>query len=291
MVDWLALPPLTALRALAALSETGSTVAAGARLNVSHAAVSQQVKLLEERLGLSLVDRSGRQLALSAEGRQIADAVIEGLSGVETVIARLTGQEAARPLTVSCTPAFAGAFLLPRLADFQKTHPGQSLMIDPTATLKEVGPGGVEVALRYGGGDWPGLEAELLILTPVAIVAAPGLVPGDGPVNPADLSGYPWLQELGTSEASDFLSWHGARLDLSQGVTSLPGNMVLDAARDGRGIAVIARAFAEADIAAGRLRLLYEDRRKKGYYLVTRPGHLRPVARDFIRWVRAQARG
>lgn len=290
MIDWMALPPLTSLRALATLAQTGSTVEAGARLNVSHAAISQQIKGLEAHLGLPLVDRSGRKLALTEEGRQLADAMISGMSQVESIIEKLTGQRADRPLTISCTPAFATSFLMPRLADFQRRYPGVSLMIDPTPVLKEVGPGGVDVALRYGSGDWPGLQADPVILTRIAIVAAPGLVPGDGPVDPATLDGYPWLQELGTSEASDFLAFHGRKLDMSKGVTSLPGNLMVDAARDGRGIGVIARAFVEPDLAAGRLRLLYEDGRKKGYFLVTRPETMRPVARDFARWIRAQVR-
>ncbi|NIZ11599.1 LysR family transcriptional regulator [Pseudooceanicola sp. HF7] len=290
MIDWMALPPLTSLRALATLAQTGSTVEAGARLNVSHAAISQQIKGLEAHLGLPLVNRSGRKLALTEEGRQLADAMISGMSQVESIIEKLTGQRADRPLTISCTPAFATSFLMPRLADFQRRYPGVSLMIDPTPVLKEVGPGGVDVALRYGSGDWPGLQADPVILTRIAIVAAPGLVPGDGPVDPATLDGYPWLQELGTSEASDFLAFHGRKLDMSKGVTSLPGNLMVDAARDGRGIGVIARAFVEPDLAAGRLRLLYEDGRKKGYFLVTRPETMRPVARDFARWIRAQVR-
>ena len=290
MIDWMALPPLTSLRALATLAQTGSTVEAGARLNVSHAAISQQIKGLEAHLGLPLVDRSGRKLALTEEGRQLADAMISGMSQVESIIEKLTGQRADRPLTISCTPAFATSFLMPRLADFQRRYPGVSLMIDPTPVLKEVGPGGVDVALRYGSGDWPGLQADPVILTRIAIVAAPGLVPGDGPVDPATLDGYPWLQELGTSEASDFLAFHGRKLDMSKGVTSLPGNLMVDAARDGRGIGVIARAFVEPDLTAGRLRLLYEDGRKKGYFLVTRPETMRPVARDFARWIRAQVR-
>jgi LysR family transcriptional regulator, glycine cleavage system transcriptional activator len=290
MIDWIKLPPLSALRALAALAETGSTVQAGARLNVSHAAISQQIKGLEAHLGLALVDRGGRQLALTEQGRQVADAVIGGMSSIESVIERLTGQDAARPLMVTCTPAFASSFLMPRLADFQRRHPGVSLMLDPTPVIQSIGPGGADVALRYGTGVWPGLEAELLLNTPIAIVAAPALVGQGGALDPGDLTGYHWLQELGTNEASEFLRWHGRDLDMSKGVTSLPGNLMLDAARDGRGVAVIARAFVESDLVAGRLRLLYEDRRKKGYYLVWHPGHIRPLAREFMTWVRGQAR-
>ncbi len=77
--------------------------------------------------------------------------------------------------------------------------------------------------------------------------------------------------------------------NLRQGLTSLPGNLMIDAARDGHGVAVIARTFVEADIAAGRLRMLYEDDEREGYFLVTPPGLLRPPARIFAAWVMQQA--
>lgn len=237
-----------------------------------------------------LVMRGGRQLNLTDEGRQLADAVLGGMSGIEAVIERLTEARDDRPLTVTSTPAFASSWLMPRLADFQRQNPGLSLMLDPTPVLQEIGPGGADLALRYGAGVWSGLEAELLVNTPIAIVAAPDLVGEGGEIAPGDLTGYHWLQELGTNEASEFLELHGRTLDRSKGVTSLPGNLMLDAARDGRGVAVIARAFVEADLRAGRLRLLYEDSRKKGYYLVWNPTHLRGVARSFRSWVREQAR-
>ena len=96
MTDWLALPPLTALRAFSALADTGATVAAGARLNVSHAAISQQVKQLESHLGVALVDRSGRQLALTAEGRQLADALHLGFGTIGRAVEALTGADADR---------------------------------------------------------------------------------------------------------------------------------------------------------------------------------------------------
>ncbi|PJE30268.1 LysR family transcriptional regulator, glycine cleavage system transcriptional activator [Pseudooceanicola antarcticus] len=290
MIDWRSLPPLTALRALAALSETGSTVAAGARLSVSHAAVSQQVKALEEHLGLALVSRGGKALELTEEGRQLAQAVLAGVAGIEEVVRQLRGEEASRPVLVTCTPTLASYFLMPRLAEYQQAHPEVSLMIDPTPQLRDLGPGGADIALRYGNGTWPGLEAHLLVRSPVSVLASPELIPWEINPTPAELADYPWFQELGTNEASDFLEWQGARLNPTRGVTSLPGNLMIEALRSGRGVGPMARAFAEPDLEAGRLRLLHEDTRKKGYYLVTRRDGLRPAARDFARWVRRQAR-
>ncbi|MGH1424234.1 MAG: LysR family transcriptional regulator [Pseudooceanicola sp.] len=291
-MDWLSIPSLTALRAFAAYAETGSMTAAGRRLNVSHAAVSQQIRALEEFLGLTLIVRSGGGGGggdLSPEGRDLAEAVQGGFERMYRAIADLTGADADRAIQISTTPGFASNWLMPRLPDFRARHPGVSLMIDPTPEVRPLRPGGLDIAVRYGNGAWPGCVAELLVDTPITIVAAPSLV-GDGQfTSPADLTRFHWLQELGTSEASEYLGRYGAVLDRAQGLTSLPGNLVLQAARDGQGVAATAGAFAEADIAAGHLRLLFEDRKHKGYYIVTRDGVMRPQARLFYRWLRGQA--
>lgn len=289
MIPWRSLPPLTALRAFAAFAESGTLVAAAERLGVSHAAVSQQLRALEGYLGLSLLRRNGRELALTPEGRTLAAVLAEGFGAIAAEIARLSGAEAARPLRLTTTPSLAANWLMPRLSDFRARNPGIDVVIDPTGGLQPLGPDGFDVALRYGDGTWPGCEAHLLIASGVVVVAAPALV-GDRAVSRiADLADLPWMQELGTSEAADFLQAHGVTREAQRGMTSLPGNMMIDAARDGQGVAVIARAFVAADIAAGRLRELYSDPRRKGYYLVTPEGVLRPPVRAFARWVRRQA--
>jgi LysR family transcriptional regulator, glycine cleavage system transcriptional activator len=100
----------------------------------------------------------------------------------------------------------------------------------------------------------------------------------------ADLAGLPWLEELGTSEATAFLEKFGVTRDAGHGLTSMPGNLVLDAARDGQGLAVIARAFVEGDLAAGRLLVVHEDSEREGYFIVTRPGVQRPAVKAFATW-------
>ncbi|EAQ03646.1 Transcriptional Regulator, LysR family protein [Pseudooceanicola batsensis HTCC2597] len=289
-MNWSSLPPLTALRALAAYAETGSMAEAGARLNVSHAAISQQIRQLEERLGVTLLDRKGGPGALTAEGRTLARTTLDGFADIVRLVEELTGRDADRPVQISTTPAFASGWMMPRLARFRQKHPGISLMIDPSPELRDLAPGGLDMAVRYGSGVWPGLEAELIVETPIVIVAAPELVGDTVYDSPAELTKFHWLQELGTNEASDYLAHFGTVLDQARGLTSLPGNLMADAARAGQGIAVTAGAFVEQDLASGRLRLLFEDRRKKGYFLVTRPGVQRSGARALYRWLRSEGR-
>jgi LysR family glycine cleavage system transcriptional activator len=289
-MDWQILPPLTALRAFAALAETGGTAAAGARLNVSHAAVSQQVKQLEAHLGVALVDRTGRQLQLTAEGRDLADALNLGFGAIARAVETLTGADADRPLQISATPSFAAHWLMPCLSAFRQAHPQIDLMIDPTPRLVTLEPGGIDIALRYGTGDWPGLEAELLFRSPIVAVAAPQLVEGKRIDSPADLADLPWLQEFGTNEASDWLRRRGVVKERAAGLVQVPGNLLLDGLRNGQGVAVTVREWVRQDIAAGRLRLLFEEEVDSGYHIVTRPGVLRPPAKAFVRWLRRQAR-
>ena len=288
-MDWRSLPSLSALRAFSAFAECGSVAQAGRALSVSHAAISQQLRALEARLDLSLVDRSGPRPQLTPEGQQLAKALQEGFGTIAEAIAALSSEGDARPLQISTTPGFAVAWLMPRLPAFREAHPETGLSIDPSSSVVSLVPGGVEVALRYGDGSWPGLDARLLVRSPLAVVAAPELVGTRRYETPACLRGLPLLKELGTSEASDWFTRNGIVGDRAQGVTVLPGNLMIEAARRGQGVAVTARVSVQEDIVAGRLRLLFEDSAEKGYYTVTRPGVMRPALRAFITWLHKAA--
>lgn len=290
MLNWADLPPLTSLRAFAVLADSGSATAAGARLNVSHAAVSQQIRTLEAHMGVALVDRSRRRLQLTGEGAQLAEALKVGFGTIARAVEALTGADADRPLKISTTPSFAAHWLMPRLSAFRATHPGIDIMIDPTPQLARFEPGGLDIAIRYGTGDWPGLDAQLLFRSCIVAVAAPELVAGREVREPADLAGLSWLQEFGTTEASDWLRRRGVTRDREGGMTQVPGNLLLDGLRNGYGVAVTVREWVRHDIAAGRLLELFrDDAENAGYFTVTRPGVLRPPAKDLVRWLRKQA--
>ncbi len=287
-MDWRALPPLSSLRAFAAFAQTGSVTQAGAALNVSHAAISQQLRALESHLGVALLDRSGRGLRLTADGRALADSLGAAFASVAQTVAAITGAEDARPLQIACTPTFAANWLMPRLPRFREKHPDLDLMINPSPALTDPEPGGIDVALRYGTGPWSGFDAQLLMPAPLVIVGATSRFPKDAPVSIADLVANPWLQEIGTNEASQWIENLGLAGARPQSVTHLPGNLVLDGLRAGQGIALITRIAAEADIAAGRVRVLFEDDTGAGYHMLTRPGPARPPLRAFLRWLRSE---
>lgn len=284
------LPPLAALRAFAAYVETDQIVAAGAKIGVTHAAISQQLRALEKHLGVALLDRTGRTLQLTGEGQVLADAVTLGFGAIARAVEDITDADAARPVQVSCTAMLASAWLMPRLGGFRQKHPDIDLMLNPSPLMVPLEPGGIDVALRFGRGDWPGLVSEPLIMSPMVVVAAPSLVEGRTIETPADLTGLPWLEEAGVSEATRWLQRQGLDQTNQRGRVQVPGNLLLDGARDGQGVAVIVRHFVERDIEAGRLVELFEDDRRSGYHIVTREGVLRPSAKAFVRWLRRQTK-
>ena len=290
-MEWRDMPPLPGLRAFAAFVEAGNVVAAGRALSVSHAAVSQQLRSLEAHLGVALLDRSGRAMRLTPDGEVLAQGCTEGFGAIARAVALVTGVEAARPLHISPTPSFAAAWLMPRLSEFRQAFPDINLVLDPTAELVTLSPGGVDLSIRYGTGGWDGLDDELLIETSIVVVGAPDLLVGHDLSDLSRIGALPWLEEVGTSESTRWLETHGVPGGLRGTLTQVPGNLMLDGARDGQGVAVTVRTFVEADIQAGRLCVLHEDATPgAGYHLVTRPGVHRPPLRSFLRWIRRAAR-
>jgi len=290
-MEWRNLPSLSSLRAFAAVAEKKSFSAAGRDLNVSHAAISQQVRSLEDRLGTQLVVREGRGVALTPEGLQLADGLREGFAILQETVDGLLQADQSRPLNVTMTPSFAVSWLMPRISDFKHRHPDIELMLNPTADVVEFAPGGIDVAIRFGNGAWPGLDSELLLPSNYVIVGAASLVGDRAICDPAEIQDYPWLQELGTNELSLWLERQGVVPRSRLNINHLPGFMVLDGLRRGDGISATAKIFVESDIEAGTLKVLYEDIRptSSGYHLVTRPGVRRPPLKTFISWLKARA--
>jgi LysR family glycine cleavage system transcriptional activator len=289
-MDWRTLPPLSALRAFAAFAQTRNIVAAGEALGVSHAAVSQQLRALEGHLDVGLLDRTGRSLALTTSGEHLAQALQISFVGMVEAVEAITGQHETRPLHISVTPTFAASWLMPRLPKFRAAHEEVDLMIDPSPNIVTLSAEGIDVAIRYGTGPWPDVEAEMLLESPMVVVAAPSLV-GNGPLpNLNVLADYPWLEEIGTSEATSWLRRFGVS-KAKKGMVQVPGNLMLDGARDGHGVAVTVREFVARDIAAGRLRELHtESTPDTGYQIVTRPGVQRKWVKAFTAWLRREGR-
>ncbi len=294
------LPPLNALRAFEAAARHLSFTKAADELHVTPAAISHQIKALEEHLGLPLFRRLNRGLLLTDAGRACLPGLSDAFDLMAAAIEGLRAQDCSGPLTVSVPPAFAAKWLVPRLERFQERCPEIDVRVSATMRRVDFAREDVDVAIRYGAGRWPGVRAELLLPTEVFPVCAPTLPDGPRPLRtPQDLRhhvllhddsvasipGYPdwamWLRAAGVTEG----------FDPSRGPRFNHANLALEAAAGGRGVALTISALAAADLAAGRLIRPFELSVPTGfaYHVVCPPAVAeRPKVRAFREWLRAE---
>ena len=288
-MNWLKFPPLTALRAFAVFSETLNITKAGAALNVTHAAVSQQIKTLETHLGVPLVDRSGKVLSLTPSGEKLARDLSDGFSilkrGIDAAVSGYDSDE----VTLTISPAIAHRWLLPRLPEFQKAHPDIKLLVDPTSKRIDLAPNGPHVAIRFQDGRRKKLVPNAIIVTDMIIAAAPSILEGRTVEEPADLLDLPWMVELGTDEVRDWFSMHGLEGQEPASVMRMPGNLIMDAVLRGDVVAYTSRAFFEKELASGELIGLFPMPRFGTYYLQQLPEPVPNAVKALVKWLLQQS--
>ncbi|MEM6624296.1 MAG: LysR substrate-binding domain-containing protein [Pseudomonadota bacterium] len=286
-MDLTGLPPLVALRAFEAAARHRTLSGAAQELNVTHPAVAQQVRRLEQWLDTPLLVRSGRGVATTTEGALLAEGLSEGFATLAEAVDRLSASRADRPLRVTTTPTFAAGWLVPRIARFRQAHPGVELMINPTPDVIDLVGDDYDVAVRYGTGNWAGLESMRVVESDVAVIASPDLLAQYPVATPADLTALPWVQEFGTDEVRTWLRAQGVDDPILGSVINLPGNLAVDAVRSGQGVGLMARAWLADDLAAGTVVTLFDQQQDPslGYYVVHKPGPHRPILKSFLAWI------
>ena len=285
-MNWQTLPSLTSLRAFAAAAEHRNLTRAAAALNVTHSAISQQIRGLEQQLGTRLVNRTRHGISLTAQGEFVSKGLLQAFAAMAQLTENVSSAEAVRPVLVSVTPMFASAFLMPRLSSFIQHHPTIELQIDSTIQAVDLAPGGTDLAIRYGTGRWSGLDSQMLLPGCLTVVAARELVGDRVLSDPADLLEFPVLQEQGSVEFDLWLEKVGIPPDQPRNVVRVPGNMLLDGIRRGDGIGATVPAFVADELKSGKLVALFDDPIPEiGYYLVTLPGAKRPAAKAFVKWL------
>ena len=288
-MNWLNLPPLNSLRAFAAVANAGSYAAAAGRLNVTQAAVSQQVKALEKTLGIALVTRVGRGIELTASGARLARDLELGFDTISRGVARANEEAAVRPVQVTMSPAFAVEWLMPKVSEFQREHPEITLLLNPTSQVVDLTPGGIDVAIRYHDLRRSEPHVDAVLKTDMVVIGASSLVGERDLSNLPSLADLPWLQELGTNEAAEWFTYHGIVLKQPLAINHMPGNLIMPAVRRGDGITYTARAFFVEDIAAGRVIELASEPMFGIYHIEIAPGEQRSEVLAFIKWLRSKA--
>ena len=290
-MDWRDIPSLQALRGFEAAARCGSYAAAARALNVTHAAIAQHVRRLEDHFGRRLMRRTGAGMEPTEAGAALAATLTEGFGIVGAGVRDLMAREAAAPLRIALTPSLAANWLMPRLGAFWTAHPDIALDLAPSPELVDLRARGVDLAIRYGRGPWPGAVAERLMEAGHAVVARPGLAPGPVP-DLSVLSGETWLLETHSREDRLWAARHGLDLDRAT-VREFPFvTYTLEAVRAGYGVAILPRVIAEGAVARGEIEILFsEEDGELAYHMLTRPDRVSPELKAFMSWLRRQAAG
>jgi len=288
-MNWSGMPSLNSLRAFSAVAETGSFARAAARLNVTQAAVSQQVRALERRLDVVLIERAGRGIVLSPEGESLARDLEAGFGAIRRGVDALGGGKDARPVQITMSPAFAVEWLMPRIPAFQQRHPEITLLLNPTADVVEVRPGGIDVAIRYRNLDRADKHVRTVLISDMVVIGAPSLLKDRQRGDPTEMTKLPWLQELTTNEVAEWFRRHDVPLDRPLMVSEMPGHLIMQAVRRGDGITYTARAFFRDDIRTGRVVVLSSEPAAGYYCIETCPGAVRPAVGKVLNWLDGMA--
>jgi LysR family glycine cleavage system transcriptional activator len=308
------LPPLNALRAFEAAARHLSFKKAARELHVTAGAVSHQVKLLEEHLGVALFRRLTRALELTAEAQAMLPKVREGLDSLAAAVARVYAREDLAALTVMAPPNFSARWLVPRLSRFTNAHPNlelhlasRSSMIDgrdgtsPVVVPVEGAEDAPVVQVRFGNGHYPGMVVDEVYSARYVPVCSPKLLKGKHALKtPADLKYHTLLHDDTVMEGirptwTDWLEKAGVKgVDATRGTHFSDASLALEAAIEGMGVVLAMRPLLVTEVEAGRLVVPFDVAAETPYsfYVVVPEAALnnRSVA-AFRDWLLAESQG
>ena len=298
------LPPLTALRAFEAAARHGNFVKAAAELGVTAGAISQHIKGLEERLGIALFRRLARGVKLTEAGRAYLPGIAEGFDRLARATLQVHDSSLAGRLTITVLPSFAAGWLVRRLPSFRARHPDIDLVIRSERQTVDLHRDDADLAIRYGLGDFPYLEATHLMREEIFPVCAPALLNADPPLRaPADLARHELLHDAGALGNEPWIRWQPwldqwgldafglSAAGRKPGVHFTDSVQLYQAALLGQGVALGRSVLIGDELAAGRLVRPFADARSSSYayYAVTtRTARANPRVAAFIAWVIAQ---
>jgi LysR family transcriptional regulator, glycine cleavage system transcriptional activator len=284
MSRWRDLPSLSMLRAFDATARHGGFAGAGRALNVTHAAVTQQVRALESDLGVPLVLRAGRSVGLTEAGEALARSLAEGFGTITQGVEALRRAEARRIVRVTTTTFIAEAHVLPRLPEFWVRHPGVEVAMSPSPSRDDLARNGFDMAIRALADGWvagPDEEIRPLCRSQVLAVCAPGLAASG--LDPQDM---PWV--IGADSSWELAEVARTGLDVGRLKLVELGSphLEMSACRQGLGAGTATEIICRADLEAGRLVVLPLAGLPSVTYAVVLPtGPRRPAVEQFADWL------
>ncbi len=282
------------LRALQAFDETAthsSLTKAADVLNVTHGAISRQIKLLELHLGVTLFHRRPNGVELTTAGERLHQSTRSAFSALQLGVTEVKRLHHRQSITVSLSTSLALKWLVPLLSSFQQEHPGIALLLDTNDAYADFDTSEVDVALRFGEPGWDGLYHEQLRHEELIVVAAPSLVDqAKLPMRAEDVAALPLLHDAFNVGWETWAVQVGLNADQinSQSIKYVDSAVLLEAAIDGQGVALARHLLAERDLKLGRLIRLDDSRvpLDRGLYFVCRPGDQeRECVRIFKKWL------
>lgn len=269
------LPPLNGLRSFEAAARHLSFTKAAEELYVTQAAISHQVKGLEEFIGHALFQRVNRGLKLTPEGQTLFPAIREGLDVMATAVRHLHATESAGTLTISTLDSFASGWLVPKLGDFRAQNPEIDVRLTMGDALVNFARDEIDLAIRYGKGDWASCQSHLLMSEVIFPVASPDLIANGPPLNePKDILKYRLLHD---SMPEDWNMWfHEAGIPnakIESDFTIEHSHLIAQAAVTGQGIALGRSVLVGEQLKSGQLVQLFDITIpvRNAYYLVGPP--------------------
>jgi len=287
--------PIGPLRAFDAAARHLNVSAAARELSVTHAAVSRQVKQLEEWLGVTLFERLPRGLRLTPQGALLAEATEEAFGRLGQALADLAAGTARRTLRIATLSSLAAQWLTPRLGGLTREHPGVDIEISTSGRVVDLQREPFDLAIRFGRGVYPGLHVVPLIQPHEIAVASPELLAKGPPLErPEDLARHTLLHDESRAAWSYWLGRVGVNgVHARSGLVLGERNVVLQAARGGQGVALASQEFVRADLESGRLVQLFGLAIPDEFavYAVCLPQRLDdPLIVAVIEWLQREAR-
>jgi LysR family transcriptional regulator of beta-lactamase len=281
--------PLNALRAFESSARHLSFTRAAQELNVTQAAVSQQVRSLEERLNTALFKRLPRGLAMTEEGLALQPVLSDAFDRIEAVLKQFDGGHFHEVLTVGAVGTFAVGWLMPRLKSFRDAHPFVELRLLTNNNLVDLATEGLDFAIRFGDGTWPGSLATKLLDAPLALLCTPDIAARLA--RPDDLANETLLRSY---RMDDWMTWFAAA-----GIAPRPvrgpvfdsSRLMVEAASQGAGVALVPALMFEREINTGRLVRPFDVEVQAGSYWLTclKGKPMTPAMLLFSQWIAKEA--
>ncbi|QRM42558.1 LysR family transcriptional regulator [Rhizobium sp. BG4] len=286
--------PLNALRAFEAASRHLSFTRAAIELCVTQAAVSHQVKLLEQRLGVTLFRRLPRGLMITEEGLALLPVLRESFDRMADMLERFEGGQLREVLKIGAVGTLAVGWLLPRLADFRTRFPYIDLRLSTNNNRVDIAAEGLDYTIRFGNGAWHDIEAEALFEAPLSVLCIPPIA--RQLKTPEDVAGQTLLRSYRSDEWPSWFEEAGLAAPPILGMVFDSSVLMVEAAMQGAGVALAPPLMFSRQLASGEIEQPFPIYISKGSYWLTRlkSRPVTPAMENFRRWLQemsAETRG